>query len=101
MQRSFFSVPFFLQPHSNLEQSACVGGKMVKLQRKIREIPIKVKGGGTQSRGSSCFWGPGNILFLHPGDGYMGLGFISIHATSLYVLGIFLSMISSQWKKKF
>lgn len=74
---------------------------MVKLQRKIREIPIKVKGGGTQSRGSGCFWGPGNILFLHPGDGYMGLGFISIHATSLYVLGIFLSMISSQWKKKF
>ena len=62
---------------------------MVKLQKKIKEISVKAKGGRPESRGSGCFWGLGSILFPHPADGYMGVGFVSIRATRLYILGIF------------
>lgn len=60
---------------------------MVKLQRKIKEISVKVKGGRPENRGRGCFWGLSSVLFLHPADGYMagvGEGDDGVHKYSCY-----------------
>lgn len=68
MRRSFFSVALSLQPHSHLELAACMGSKMnpwmVKPQRQIKQIPLKVKEGKIQSRGRGLLLGSWPCCFF-------------------------------------